>query len=92
MKFNRDGQSFIYFDYDLGGKLAEATFPKDENGVWILDHTFVDPSLRGKGVGEKLMEAVVAAARDEGAKIKPTCPFAAAWFEKNREKVGDIIA
>ena len=33
MKFNRDGQSFIYFDYDLGGKLAEATFPKDENGV-----------------------------------------------------------
>ena len=92
MKFTREGQSFIYYGFDLGRKLAEITFPCHEEGVWTIDHTWVDESLRGKSVGARLVEAVVEAARAEGVKVRPVCPYAASWFEKNREKVADVAA
>ena len=33
-----------------GQTLAEITFPDFEDGVVNIDHTFVDPVLRGQGV------------------------------------------
>ena len=42
----------IYAQNEAGERLAEVDFPAlDENTVSI-DHTFVDPSLRGQGVGD----------------------------------------
>lgn len=92
MKFTREGQSFIYYSFDLGKKLAEITFPCLEEGIWTIDHTWVDESLRGKSVGARLVETVVEAARAEGFKVKPVCPYAVKWFEDNRDKIADIIA
>jgi predicted GNAT family acetyltransferase len=37
--------------------------------------TYVDPALRGKGVGEKLVREALEWARDEGFTVIPTC-----WF------------
>lgn len=51
----------------------------------IIDHTEVDSSLKGKGVGYRLVEASVQYARDNQIKIIPLCPFAHAVFKKNAE-------
>ena len=70
--------------------LAEVTFPA-QNGTAVIDHTFVDDSLRGQGVAGKLLEAAVQAIREAGLKARPTCSYAVAWFEKHPEQK-DLLA
>ena len=48
----------------------------------IIEHTEVDESLKGKGVGVKLLEALVNFVRKENSKVIPPCPFAKATFKK----------
>lgn len=51
----------------------------------IIDHTEVGDSLRGQGVGYKLVEASVNFMRTKGIKVIPLCPFAKAVFDKKAE-------
>lgn len=48
----------------------------------IIDHTEVDPSFKGKGVGKHLLYKIVEMARERDIKILPLCPFANAMFKK----------
>ena len=64
--------------------IAEVTFYEIENGVYNIDHTFVDDSLRGQGIGSKLVQEAVKKIKDKGAKIEATCPFANKWLEEHR--------
>lgn len=73
-----------------GKKLALMTYSKAGPGKIIIDHTEVDDSLKGQGVGYKLVEAAVEYARDNAIKIMPLCPFAAAVFRK-REAYKDVL-
>lgn len=75
----------IYLNDDQNHMLAVVTFPKYSEGVVTIDHTFVDPSLRGQGVAGKLMEAAVAYFRSANIKAKPTCSYAVKWFEEHPE-------
>jgi predicted GNAT family acetyltransferase len=59
-----------------GQKVGEMTYSKAGPSKIIIDHTQVDPSQNGKGVGKKLVNAGVAYAREKGLKILPLCPFA----------------
>ena len=63
--------------------VAEVTFYEIENGVYNIDHTFVDNSLRGQGIGSKLVQKAVDTIKQKGAKIQATCPFASKWLEEN---------
>ena len=51
----------------------------------IADHTGVDDSLRGLGVGKALVERLIADARSEGFTIVPLCPFVLAQYRKHPE-------
>ena len=75
-----------------GGLLAEATYSGKENGEIDIEHIYVNPILRGQGVAEKIMEAIVEYLREQGTKATATCSYANSWLEKNREKVSDIIS
>lgn len=66
-----------------GSKLAEMTFSIASENLIIIDHTEVDESLKGQGVGKKLLMAIVEKARKEGIKIIPLCPFAKSVFQKD---------
>jgi predicted GNAT family acetyltransferase len=79
------------FAEDADGKLvAELTFPEVSEGVVDIDHTFVDNSLGGQGVGGQLLEAAYDLLKEDGRKATLTCPFAVDWFSKHPEK-GDIL-
>lgn len=71
----------FYIDND-GKTVAEITYTTTNNDTFIIDHTFVDESLRGQNVGEQLVASVVALARQQARKIIPLCPFAKHEFEK----------
>ena len=51
----------------------------------IIEHTDVDPSLKGQGVGKQLVAKVVEKMRSENRKVIPLCPFAKHEFDKTRE-------
>lgn len=65
--------------------IAEITFTEPNDEFFIIDHTFVDDSLRGKGIAQALVKEVVTKARREQKKILPLCPFAKLEFEKKKE-------
>lgn len=64
-------------------KKAEMTYSWAGDDRIIIDHTEVDDSLRGQGVGKKLVKAAVEFARKKNISIIPLCPFAKATFDKN---------
>ncbi len=84
MKFSQ--QPGRIFARDENGKLlAEVTFPERE-GVAVINHTFVDDSLRGQGVAGQLLQAVADTLRREGRKARPTCSYAVHWFATHPEE------
>ncbi len=70
--------------------LAELTYSKAGDDKLIIDHTWVDPKLRNQGIGEQLVEATVAHAREENLKVIPLCTFAKSVFDNNT-KYNDVL-
>ena len=74
------------FYYEIENKqMAEMTYSNAGPDKIIIDHTEVDPSLKGQGVGYALVHAAVEFAREKNVKILPLCPFAAAVFKKKSD-------
>ncbi len=65
-----------------GALLAEMTYSLAGPGKMIVDHTAVSDELRGQGVGNLLVDAVVSYSRDNNIKIIPLCPFARSVFNR----------
>lgn len=84
MEFKKESER-IYIENEIGKTIAEITFPHISDDVVNIDHTYVDKSLRGQGVAEKLMLAVTEHLRNNNKKAKATCSYASKWFIKNDE-------
>lgn len=65
--------------------IAEIVYNRCADNRLIIEHTEVDPSLRGQNIGYQLVHRVVEFARMNGMKISPVCPFASAILQKNAE-------
>nr|WP_280113669.1 GNAT family N-acetyltransferase [Nitratireductor basaltis] len=70
--------------YSIEGDEAELTYALSD-GRMIIDHTYVPPDLREKGIALKLVERAVEDARERGLKVTPLCSYAAAQFRRHRE-------
>ena len=65
--------------------IARITWKNGGESIIVVDHTIVDPSLRGQGVAGKLLAKVVAMAREENLKIVPVCSYVVAKLTRNDE-------
>jgi uncharacterized protein len=65
-----DGRIVLNVDGRASGEL---TWRRDGPGVVVVDHTFVEPALRGRGYALKLVEELVRWAREDGLRIEPDC-------------------
>jgi uncharacterized protein len=81
------GEFYVEGEGDPGGEaLAELNYEIDRaHGQMVIRHTRVDDSLRGQGVGGKLVEAAAKRAYAQGLKVNPVCSFARAVFDKTPE-------
>jgi uncharacterized protein len=75
----------IYVQDEQGKVIVNATFPFIKPGIVVVDHTYVDPSLRGQGIASQLMHEVYQHAKTKGFKVVATCPYAVVWFKKHKE-------
>ena len=84
MEFVKD-KNRIYGEDKNGKVLAEITFPEVKEGVYNIDHTFVDESLRGQGIAKKLVEMAIEEIRNKNGRIEATCSYAKHYLEKRKE-------
>ena len=80
----------IYVKDEQGKIIALVTWQLKDK-VAVVDHTFVDESLRGQGVASKLMKEAVHYFREKGYKTYGTCSYADVWYRKNRENLLDVL-
>ncbi|WP_315760261.1 DUF5996 family protein [Sphingomonas sp. Y38-1Y] len=69
----------------VDGIEAEMTYSRAGTDLIIIDHTDVPSALRGRRIGERLVQQAVEDARAEGVSILPLCPFAKAQIERHPE-------
>jgi predicted GNAT family acetyltransferase len=86
-----DGKKGSFFMEEGAKRFAEMVYVMAGESKLIIEHTEVDPSLQGQGIGEKLLEKLVEHARSKGIKVLPLCPFAKATFRK-REDLQDVLS
>ena len=51
----------------------------------VANHTYVSPELRGRGIAQQLVEAMVADARKLHFAIVPQCSYVDALFSRNTD-------
>ncbi|MAL99305.1 GNAT family N-acetyltransferase [Hydrocarboniclastica marina] len=67
-----------------GEELGSADF-KDEGNQRVFTHTAVDPSLKGQGLGSKLVQEALEDTRGRNRRIVPVCEFVAKYLERHTE-------
>ncbi|MEZ5009111.1 MAG: GNAT family N-acetyltransferase [Chitinophagales bacterium] len=70
--------------------LAEMTFSKAGSELIIIDHTEVDDSLRGQGIGRKLLDKIIEMVRANNLKVLPLCPYVKSVFDKDAS-IRDVL-
>jgi uncharacterized protein len=80
-----NGKLGSFFVEENGKRLAELAYTWRGDNLISIDHTEVDDSLAGKGVGKALVEHIVTFARETGIKLKVYCPFAKTVFARHKE-------
>lgn len=53
--------------------------------VRVATHTIVPPPIGGRGVAARLVEAMVADARDQGFLIDPRCSYVDVMFRRHKD-------
>ncbi|ANU15080.1 Acetyltransferase [Planococcus halocryophilus Or1] len=72
---------FAYRLEDEGGTKGEIAWTKLAD-VMVIEHTFVEESLRHQGLAKKLLDQTANFAREHGYKLEPVCSYAVSAFDR----------
>jgi len=79
IKHEHDGKNGEFYMGDNHPYLAEMVYTWASESVFIIEHTNVDDSLRGQGIGNQLLDGTVAWAPEKGQNYS-TLPFCKVSF------------
>ena len=77
------GNRGAFFMVSSGERVAEMTYQKLGDTRILIDHTEVQPRLRGQGIARSLLDAAVAWSRQNDMKISATCSYVVAQFARD---------
>ncbi len=83
IQHEEDGGRGAFFVERESIRLGEMTYSRLDEHLIIVDHTSVDEQLRGLGMARRLLDKLVAWARETKTRVAATCPYAKAQFEKD---------
>ncbi|QHC86755.1 GCN5 family acetyltransferase [Empedobacter brevis] len=87
---NLEGKNGVFVLLDENNKeVGELTFMLKEEQM-LINHTGINPELRGQGLAEKLVLEAVDYARKNHLKIIPFCSYVSVYVGKHPE-VQDVI-
>lgn len=81
----KKGTNKFYLGQSDSDNVARITWVQGGENIIVVNHTFVDPSLRGQNVAGQLLAEVVKMARAENLKIVPTCSYVVAKMTRTDE-------
>lgn len=73
------------FEIDLGGDFAVIDYRLTGNNEYLMTHTGVPVSHRGRGIASHLTQFALDTARNEGRSVIPACSFIRSYIEQNPE-------
>lgn len=79
-----DNAALSRFELEEGGHFAYADYRRQGRRL-VIPYVYAPPELRGGGAAGRLMEGVLASAREQGLKVTPICGYAAAYIRRHRE-------
>lgn len=85
IQHSTNGRKGAFYYTKEGERLAEMVYTMPADNKMIIEHTEVDESLKGQGIGLKLLETLVAYVREHHITVIPLCPFANAMLKKHTE-------
>jgi predicted GNAT family acetyltransferase len=65
----------------LDGEVVGVLDYRRKDGLIYYDHAETVIALRGRGIAAQVVEAALIAARAEGLKVVPRCPYVADWIQ-----------
>ena len=74
-----------YYAHVEGSKAMGRLTWVDRDGIRVAEHTVVPPEIGGQGVAARLVDALVADAREQGFRIEPACSYVLAKFDEHPE-------
>ena len=69
----------------VGGRESYLSYVPVADDAWDFRHTWVDPSLRGRGVGDKIVRTALEHARERGLDVIPSCWYVGAVVRRRPE-------
>lgn len=90
IQFESNEKKGAAFVEENGQRLAAMEYTMAGKDKMIIQHTEVDDSLRGQGVGRRLFDRVIEFVRENKLKVIPLCPYAKSVFQKD-ESVHDVL-
>jgi uncharacterized protein len=79
-----DNPAMNRYELIIDGRLSELVYERAPGRI-TLAHTRVPPELRHHGLAERLAHHALEAARAEGAKVVPQCPYVQAYLRHHPE-------
>lgn len=76
------------FVADVGSEPAYIAYRELAGRILDLDHTYVPKPLRGGGIASQLTARALEHARDNGYRVRPTCPFVSTYIARHPEYRG----
>ncbi|MGX9136263.1 GNAT family N-acetyltransferase [Rummeliibacillus sp. JY-2-4R] len=86
----REDGEFAFESRNNGKVIAEIIWTQ-LGDIMVIDHTFVDTSLRGQGVAKQLLDRAANYARENHYKISPVCSYVVKAF-KTSNSYDDVKA
>jgi uncharacterized protein len=87
----RDNQAASRYEAETEAGLALIAY-RLQGDVIALTHTEVPEALEGQGVGSELVRQVLDDVRARGLRVRPLCPFVAAYITRHQEYQGLVAA
>ena len=80
-----DNKAGRFYIEENNATIAEMDYQFPDEKTLLIEHTEVDKSLAGKGVGRDLVKAAVEYARENSLRLKATCSFAKKVLDRTPE-------
>jgi len=85
IKHDFDGSRGSFYIEINNQKVATLDYVMANDTKMIIEHTGVNDSLKGQGIGKKLLEKLVEYIREKQISVMPLCSFANAMLKKTPE-------
>ena len=76
-------EEYQQFTVEMGEEDAELAYARPAPDTLDFTHTYVPESARGKGIANKLIEAGLCYAEENGLLVIATCPVVEKFISKN---------